>query len=155
MSDINSATTCGNATVAESQLAQLLQRQSSLQVVTPGNLSLYAVCQRATMVNQRLIWSASVCITLALIGALTVLSGPFWPGHEVCWQRTSHTVQLKSGPARAPVHCMLLACSLRSFTTVAVCVHRLLTSHLPWFCMQSFFSSMPNWCYWHIWPLNR
>lgn len=34
------------------------------------------------MVNQRLIWSASVCITLALIGALTVLSGPLWPGHE-------------------------------------------------------------------------
>lgn len=34
------------------------------------------------MVNQRLIFSASVCITLVFIGAGTVLSGPFWPGQK-------------------------------------------------------------------------
>lgn len=34
------------------------------------------------MVNQRLILSASVCVTLILVGAAVLLSGPFWTGHK-------------------------------------------------------------------------
>ena len=103
------------------------------------------------MVNQRLIWSASVCITLALIGALTVLSGPFWPGHEVCRPRKRIPCSL-SQDLHARQH---MACSLRSFSTVSVCIHRLLNSHLLWFYTQSLSSSRPNWRDWHISSLNR